>query len=431
MKEKFKLFFAGKQKILILGFGREGRSTYRFLTENFPELTLGIADRNEAIGKEEYLSARLYLGKNYLQAVHNYDLVIKSPGVFLGDFYNAGKLKTTSQTDMFLQIFGSQTIGVTGTKGKSTTAALIYHLLKSSGRDSLIMGNMGFPAFDSIEKIHSESLIVYELSAHQLEYVHHSTHIGVLLNLFPEHLDYFRDYESYQAAKLNIFNYQEESDIAICGQSITSIRNCYIMKKPEDELEYLVGGKITGSQLLQMSRLKGSHNLGNILIALRVVKLVGLSPKTALKYLSTFQPLPHRLEYVGCFGGVEFYNDSISTIPQSTMAAVSSLENTDVLILGGFDRGIDYSSLVDFLLNSDISHFFFLGKAGQRMYDLFQQDCTVKNLFKVACMEDVFEVLKISPEIHSCLLSPAAASYDQFHNFEHRGDIFKELAKTF
>ena len=431
MKEKFNSFFSGKRRVLILGFGKEGRSTFRFLQKYYPELQVGIADQNGNLKDEKEVPAHLHLGEDYLKVVKDYDLIIKSPGVFMGSYYDEMAGKITSQTEIFLHIFGNQIIGITGTKGKSTTSTLVYHLIKSSGRDALLLGNVGSPAFDSIEKIKDETLIVYELSAHQLEHVHHSPHIATIINIFPEHLDYFKDQNTYQSAKLNIFKFQKKDDIALCGMPVETYCDFYTMKTPREEIETLLGRDISGSQLLEMAHLKGQHNLGNLLLALRVVQSAGIPAKEIYRYLATFQPLPHRLEHIGRFGDIDFYNDSISTVPQSTMAAIVSLEHLDALILGGFDRGLDYSELVDFLRESDVSHFFFLGQAGKRMYDLFQSKTSHKRLYAVKHLEEVFDILTKIPQIKICLLSPAAASYDQFTNFEHRGEHFRMLAQHF
>jgi len=423
----FKEIFTEGKSVLILGFGKEGHSTFSFLSKHFPECKVGIADQNTRIA-DEGIDVQLHLGQNYLQAINDYDLIIKSPGIMLGDIPESAKEKITSQTDLFLHEFGRQTVGITGTKGKSTTVSLIYHLLKSTGRSALLMGNIGLPAFDFLEKIRKSDLIVYELSAHQLEFVHSSPHIAVLLNLFPEHLDYFRTFERYKQAKLNIFRYQQPGDSAFCGESIPAlVRIC----ETASDMEKAFSEKIKPGELLQRTGLKGEHNLKNILLAFKVVTRLGIPLSVLPAALSHFKTLPHRLEYVGRFGGIDFYNDSISTVPQSTIAAVRSIDHVDTLILGGFDRGLDYTELVDFLSDTDIKYFFFLGKAGEQMLKLFKAKESNQKLYPVDDLAAVFRRLQSLSQISCCLLSPAAASYDQFHNFEHRGDIFKKFAGKF
>ncbi|HDL19203.1 MAG TPA: UDP-N-acetylmuramoyl-L-alanine--D-glutamate ligase [Bacteroidetes bacterium] len=429
--QQFKKIFSEGKSVLILGFGKEGHSTFSFLSKHFPECKVGIADQNTRIADEE-INVPLHLGKDYLQAINDYDLIIKSPGIMLRDIPESTKEKITSQADLFLREFGRQTIGITGTKGKSTTVSLIYHLLKRTGRSALLMGNIGLPAFDFLEKIRKNDLIVYELSAHQLEFVHSSPHIAVLLNLFPEHLDYFGTFERYKKAKLNIFRFQRTKDYVFCGEEFSGIMpSCETPADMEQKLKTVSGGKFYPGELLKHAGLKGNHNLKNILLAFKVVNRLGIPLSVLPVALSHFKTLPHRLEYVGHFGGIDFYNDSISTVPQSTMAAVKSVGPVDVLILGGFDRGLDYSGLVDFLIGTDIKNFFFLGKAGERMLRLFNARDNNKNLYPVDDLATIFRQLQSLLQVSCCLLSPAAASYDQFHNFEHRGDLFKKLAGEF
>ena len=413
-KTFLEILLEGNKRVLLLGFGREGRSSYKLLRSYFPELEIGIADQQELIdGLQELKNDKhlaFHLGDNYKDAVSEYDLVLKSPGVSFKDFRVLDSSKISSQTDLFLRFFRNQTIGVTGTKGKSTTASLIAHLLKESGKKSVLLGNIGIPAFDMIDQIDDETIVVFELSAHQLEFLHTSPRVAILLNVFPEHLDHFESFEKYRDAKLNIFKYQLSGDVAISEETLENEE----LKLPFDA---------------QLIPLKGAHNKKNILAALKSVSAFGIDVKKVLPYLKSFKPLPHRLEFVGEFGGIQFYNDSISTVPESTIAAVKTLNNVETLILGGFDRGIDYSGLVRFLTNSTVSNVIFLGKAGETMFALFQQENQLSaNLFPVNNLKEALSIVRNnSGQGAVCLLSPAAASYDQFHNFEHRGDVYKEL----
>ena len=172
------------KRILILGFGREGKSSLAFIQKFLPHAEVGIADKNEAAFKDllenpnNPINPKLYFGDNYFDAINDYDIVLKTPGISLLN-KNVDLSKITSQTDLFLEEFHSQIIGVTGTKGKSTTSTLIYHLLKESGRDAVLAGNIGIPVFDIIENISNSTIIVFELSAHQLQFIHRSPHIGI------------------------------------------------------------------------------------------------------------------------------------------------------------------------------------------------------------------------------------------------------------
>ena len=409
------------KSILILGFGREGRSTLRFLTKYLPDAQVDVADKNAMEGVA-------YSGERYLEAMYDYDIVIKTPGISLKDF-DTKNVEITSQTDLFLNQFHTQTIGITGTKGKSTTTSLIYHLLRSSGRDAILTGNIGIPCFDVMEEIKPESIVVYELSAHQLEYVHNSPRVGVLLNVFEEHLDHFGTMERYVEAKLNIMRYMGEDDIAVIHDTLM-----------EDAWRLFVNNIVFSlfdfEDLVDTTALPliGEHNLMNVKAALLACYSYGVDVRELIPHLYTFKPLEHRLEPVGTYGGVSFVNDSISTIPQATISACEALGRVDFLLLGGFDRGIDYHPLADYLKTHPVSHLLFTGKAGERMMQLIEVPELVEGptIYYYSNMEEAFNYLAAhSKPGDVCLLSPAASSYDQYKNFEERGRKFKQLAQEF
>ena len=403
------------KRILILGFGREGRSSLAFLNKYLPESVVAVADKNPMEGVK-------HSGEDYLQSVYDYDIVIKTPGISLKDFDPRG-VEITSQTDLFLGQFHQQTIGITGTKGKSTTTSLIHHLLKSSGHDAILTGNIGIPCFDIMEQIHDDSIVVYELSAHQLEYVHNSPMVGVLLNVFEEHLDHFGTFERYKQAKFNLLRFMGEDDYAVVHDSLMM------------ETLGLGVNSVTFSRMdydidEESLPILGPHNLLNAKAALCAIAAYSIDVRQVIPYLYTFTPLEHRLEPVGIFGGVRFVNDSISTIPQAAIAACQTLGRVDFLLLGGFDREIDYGPLVAFLKENPVPHLLFTGKAGDRMMALM--DGVVAQKVRYATMESAFEYIKRQARPGDvCLLSPAASSYDQYKNFEERGGKFKRLAQEF
>ncbi len=405
------------KRILILGFGREGRSTYTFLKKYLPDAVLAVADKNP-------LEGVTHAGEDYLQAVYDYDIVVKTPGISLKDFDTKG-VEITSQTDLFLSQFHNQTIGISGTKGKSTTTSLIYHLLKESGRDAILTGNIGIPCFDIMEQIHEDSIVVYELSAHQLEYVHNSPRVGVLLNVFEEHLDHFGTFERYKHAKFNLLRYMGADDYAVVHDSLLM-----------DTLELGVNNVTFSRMDFEIDEealpILGPHNLMNAKAALCACAAYGIDVQELIPHLYTFKPLEHRLESVGTFGGVTFVNDSISTIPQAAIAACQTLGRVNFLLLGGFDRDIDYTPLADYIVEHPVPHLLFTGKAGKRMMQLLKDRGVASHLVVYHNMEEAFDYLKgHSQPGDICLLSPAASSYDQYKNFEERGRKFKRLAQGF
>ncbi|MBP9995583.1 MAG: UDP-N-acetylmuramoyl-L-alanine--D-glutamate ligase [bacterium] len=414
------------KRILILGFGREGRSSLAFIRENLPDTVVGVADGNANVlaGLEESHDVKTYSGRNYLDAVNDYDIVLKTPGISLKD-RDVDFSKITSQTDLFLEEFHDRVIGVTGTKGKSTTSSLIDHLLKESGRESFLVGNIGVPVFDVIDKLTQNSIIVFELSAHQLQFIHRSPHVGILLNVFEEHLDHFGTLDAYKNAKLNIVRKMGEGDWAVTRNELSfdlADSSAHII-----DYEYYDFG-VDWENI----PLKGEHNRLNVNAALCACYACGIPVDELIPHLYTFRPLEHRQELVGTFGGVTFYNDSISTIPQAAIAAVETIKNVKFLLLGGYDREIDYSPLVEYLMNNKVEHLLFTGNAGKRMMSMLENTGYQGDMTTFANLTEAFSIIrKKAKQGDACLLSPAAASYDQYRNFEERGRIFKELAEKF
>ena len=417
------------KRILIAGFGREGKSTLRFLQQYMPDATVGIADKNETafqdIDKERY---NLYFGDEYLKASSDYDVVIKTPGISVKDI-DIDFSKITSQTDLFLEAFHNQVIGVTGTKGKSTTSTLIYHLIKESGNDAILAGNIGIPILDCVNDINERTIIVYELSAHQLQFINRSPHVGILLNVFEEHLDHFGTFEKYKDAKVNVLRYMSDDDVAVVNNDLYRAVSRQLSAVSVDFENYSFDDYNINWEDIPLI---GEHNKMNVKAALCACKSYGLSIEDLIPHLYTFKSLEHRQEYVGIFKGVKFYNDSISTIPQATIAALKTIKNVNFLLLGGFDRGIDYEPLVAYLKENPLPYILITGRAGQTIKDKLQTAEYKGNILEYTDMESAFVMMKqYAKSGDVCLLSPAAASYDRYKNFEERGRVFKEFANKF
>jgi len=448
------------KKILILGFGREGKSSYKYLTNNFKDLKIGIADYNDVSGSEllQNEDVVVHSGDNYLKKIDDYDLVLKSPGISLDeDFVTAAKPLISSQVDLFLQEYRQQVIGITGTKGKSTTAALIYHLLRDCGKNTLLAGNIGVPVFDIIDEIKTDTIIVLELSCHQLQYIHTSPHISVFLNVFPEHLDYYKNFSVYKKAKLNISKFQKKSDFTIYPKELNVFFEGLGKLIPygvNNKQQFVLDYKLEGLEKISRfdrSRIKlpGAHNLFNIGAACVVLNLIrGKNCTEIANSLYSFKGLKHRLEFVGSYNGIKFYNDSISTIPETTIAALRYFTNrVDTLILGGYDRGVNYHKLAEEIKRSEINNIIFIPETGKVIYDellltgfhKIEDDgsgkwisCQGRN---IRCFfDDNYEkIVNYCYQYGSvdgiCLFSPAASSYNMFKDFEERGKLFVSLVK--
>ncbi len=441
------------KKIVILGFGKEGVSTYKFIRKHFPYMPLTVADGNANLRTDEFQDPYLSFvtGADYDRDLNQYDLIFKAPGISFNQVnYWIDSERITSQTNLFLEAFHQQVIGVTGTKGKSTTASLIYHILKSAGRDVLLAGNIGVPFFDVMEEMNDETLVVAELSAHQLEFIHRSPDYAVLLNIYQEHLDHFNSFNNYQMAKINITRYQEERQFFVYNGDDEHIPKlvssfglnrdrCIFGTEPHDGpyaccrdgvIHFAVSGHVEDEyDLTRYHNLPGSHNYYNIMAAMAVCRRLKMTHNEILFGLQTFKGLPHRIEFVGRFRGILFYNDSISTIPEATMAAVKALRKVETLILGGYDRGIEYGALFSFFQENPITNIAFTGPAGERM--LQEWKAIGLPLPEHYILEQDYRKIVDFAFAHThegkiVLLSPAAASYDQFENFEERGRLFKQ-----
>ena len=232
------LNFLEDKKILILGVGIEGKSTYDFLRRNFPEKQLYISDKKTNLLEKyaeflEDINLELSMGENYLNGIEQYDLIIKTPGIsFKNVNIAAFQNKITSQLQLLLEFVDVFTIGITGTKGKSTTSSLIYQILKEQNKKTFLLGNIGEPIFDKMEELEKDSVVVLELSSHALQYVKKSPNIAVLLNLYQEHLDFYSSFEEYANSKFNVTKFQKRGDFLIYNADNETIQK-YSVKKTD------------------------------------------------------------------------------------------------------------------------------------------------------------------------------------------------------
>ena len=436
------------KSIAILGFGKEGKSTYNFI-RRYSQQPLTILDKNDIINNNEYLkedqNLKIITGDTYLDNLEQYDLIIKAPGIALLDI-DLTKIedKLTSQLELILEVNKKNIIGITGTKGKSTTTSLLYRIIKDQNENTFLLGNIGNPILDYIEKFNDESILVIEMSSHQLEFVHQSPHIGVILNLYQDHLDHTGTLEKYHNDKMHMFKYQDESDIGIYdGQNEYLINlinknnyksKLYNFKVDEKADIYIENNKIYYNNEIiydgnQERNLIGSHNLKNIMVDLLITKLLNLNIEKATDTINKFNPLEHRLEKVGTYNNITYFNDTIATIPEATINGINGLGNVDTLIFGGMDRNIDYSKFIEFLKTSNISNLIGLPETGHKICKQLQN--TNKNIFIVETIDEAVDIAdKYTKPNHVCLLSPAASSYNKFKNFEEKGNYYKNVIKN-
>lgn len=445
MIEKIEPWIKGK-RILVLGYGREGQSTWNVLRQLGTYEVLDIADlKAPAAGPED--GTVWHTGPDYQKCMDDYDVVFKSPGIVLERPAGEYKCSILSQTEVFFQCFRDRIIGITGTKGKSTVTTLLYHLLKQAGMDALLVGNIGIPALDHMEEVKPDTRIVFELSCHQLEYMTVSPHIGILVNIHEEHLDHYGTMEKYVEAKHHIFKNQRPDDILICNvQCLPEEGTCPSrlvkagMEAGGAELDVVQEQDGTWVHFQERAfriptdeiRLLGQHNYFDIGVAYGVCSLLGMDDQVFARGLKTYEPLPHRLQYIGEREGVKYYDDSISTICDTTIQALKTLKDTDTVLIGGMDRGIDYRELIEYLSECAVPHIILMEATGKRIYqEIHKYYPEFKNRARLILAEHLEDGVKRARQITrpgtSCVLSPAAASYGIFRNFEERGETFTRL----
>ncbi len=439
------------KKICILGFGLEGRSTYKFIRRHLKDLFLTIIDSRDVSGEDilkNDSNIEVVYGQNYLDNLSRFDLIIKTPGITFKDINIEDiKDKITSQLELILEVFKDNIIGVTGTKGKSTTCSLLYDIIKNQKKEVYLLGNIGNSILDDVEKFNKDTYLVIEMSALQLEYVKISPHIGIVLNLFEDHLDHSKTLEHYHNNKMNMFKYQDKSDIGIYSldneNTVNLInKNNYPGKmykvtlggKDKDTI-YLEGNKVVFNNEVLYNKndsrnLIGSHNLSNIMFCLLVSKILDLDMNLVRDSINSFKPLSHRMECVGTIDGITYYDDAIATIPMATINAIEALKDVDTLIFGGMDRGIDYTPLIEYLYDCNISNLICMPTTGYKVGKCLESMNCNKNIYYIELLENaVLKAKKVTKKGKICLMSPAASSYEYFKNFEEKGNKFKELVQ--
>lgn len=428
--DELKPIFAGK-RVVILGFGREGKVWLDILRRLDCCKQIAVADMNPL--ELELPDIQPISGEHYLEECAEFDLILQSPGVIVKNRLDAAaKAKILTQTEILLRLKPCRIIGITGTKGKSTVSSLVHHFLQASGIPSMLIGNIGVPPIKRLEEMTPDAVAVCEMSCHQLEFVRHSPDIAVLLNIFPEHLDHYVDFDAYAGAKRNIVRFQRECDAAFVNadllplESSGSVYSCAFGKSADvwtDGSSIFLNGKEIPPEKIH-TKLCGKHNLYNIAIALATAVKTGADANKCLAALPGFNGLEHRLERVAVINGVEYVNDSISTVPEAAIAAVNAFDGADCLILGGMDRGISYDVLAEFLNTGVVENVILLPDSGRRIGRLI----TNHNV-SVIHAENMEKAVSLASKTAKSrvILSPASASYGFYRNFEERGRHFKEL----
>jgi UDP-N-acetylmuramoylalanine--D-glutamate ligase len=442
------------KSILIIGMAREGLSTAEFLLKHLDDALLSVTDTKSLDQLDSkwtsLLETRQELSHLETEQVKGktFDYIFKSPGIpqrILEENYQLNLEQTiiTSNTQLFFDIIesyeeSSVTIGITGTKGKTTTTSQIFHVLKQAQLPVVLGGNIGVPPLEMLENnsnIH-RTIYVIELSCHQLAELSASPKIAVIQDISPDHLDYYPDFETYFEAKTAICKFQNKASTVIYNaDSKTATKMAQLsegIKIPFSlENEELVTF-IKNSH----SPLVGKHNLYNTIPAVLVGRQLGITEEQVSKGIETFKPVSHRLELVKIVAGVKFYNDSAASTPEATIAAIKAFEQTPlVLIVGGSEKGVNFDGLAQQIIKSKVKYLVLFPTTGEKVLESIKKiDDQHPLLTNQKTANSMVEAIQISVE-HSTngdtvLLSPASASFNMFKSYEDRGNQFKELVNN-
>ncbi len=432
------------KKICILGFGKEGKTMVEALEKYAPDCEITIADQNEKIFDEPPATSHqppankhwLQLGTGWLQNLDKFDVIIKSPGIPPSRLLTTHYKLLTTPTQIFFDSIadsGVTVIGVTGSKGKSTTASLIHSILKAGGRKpvagSILVGNIGEPAISHIADAKKGTIFVMEMSSYQLMDLKSSPHIAVVTSFFPEHMDYHGSEAAYLEAKKNITRFQGDDDIVFfCA---TSHGAADIAKEGNGRKIPFSGDE--SPVAIEKTHLIGAHNQSNIAGAFAVARHLGIDESDAIAAIKEFRGLPHRLQSLGVHHGVEWIDDAISTTPESTIAALDALgDRVQTIILGGQDRGYDFTELGKRITTSKIETVILFPGSGQKIKEAIEKATKTVKFVEAGSMEKAVIAAKqatsqpANQQHRIVLLSTASPSYGMFKNFEEKGDLFKK-----
>ncbi|MCD5380882.1 hypothetical protein LR004_03045 [Candidatus Gracilibacteria bacterium] len=395
------------KKIAILGFGKEGKSTLDFLLR-IGSKDITVLDKNFInLDEDLYPNVLEISGEFYLDNLESFDVIIKSPGISpyhpkIQPYTN----KLSSQAEIFFSNYLGKVIGVTATKGKTTTVSILYKILKNAGLKVKLVGNIGNPVLEEINLVAQEKYdyVIYELSSYMLEGFVPKLHIGVLGNIFPDHVDWHNNsLEIYTQAKLNILKNAEHT---LDGREILKNKNNILqnIKTP----------------------LLGEHNIRNISLVNEICKIIGIPENILRDTVKTFQSIPHRLEKISEKNGIIFIDDAISTTPHSTIEAIKTFgKDIGTIFLGGLDRGgYSFEELVSYLKKYNISNIVLFPETGSQIKKLLNSDL---NILETSAMQEAIKfAFQNCKKGEVCLLSTASPSYNLYRDYIEQGEDFKQ-----
>lgn len=438
------------KRVLVVGLARTGVATALFCAAHNAAVSATESRQESELGdvpaKLREAGATLELGGHTEKTFLAQDLIVPSPGVPADDpFLSAARSKGItiwSEIELAYRFLEGKLIGITGSNGKTTTTTLVHHILKSAGRESFLAGNVGTPLISLVDQVIAGTIAVVELSSFQLELIEHfRPDIGVFLNLTPDHLDRHKTLQAYGAAKARLFENQTELDAAVLNFDDEPSRQ-YQPKKAQvfwfsRKQGVMQGACLRGDDIFIvrgaeeefiMKRgeipLPGAHNVENVLAAITTARLAGVDAASVGDAVRSFQGVEHRLEFVAELQGVRYYNDSKATNVDATLKALDAFPGRILIILGGKDKGSDYTLLQN-SLKQKANLALLIGAAADKIDSQIRGSVSIE---RAGTLQRAVEIASRAAKPGDIvLLAPACASFDQFQNYEQRGHVFKKL----
>lgn len=440
------------KRVLVVGLARTGVATALFCAAHGAVVTATDSrtenEIGEAIAKLRAAGVALELGGHREKTFLDQDLIVPSPGVPADAplllAAHAKGVTIWSEIELAHRFLKGRLIGITGSNGKTTTTSLVEHILKTAGFSTILAGNIGTPLIGCVDETKNDTITVVELSSFQLELIgNFRPNIGVFLNLTPDHLDRHHTLEAYGAAKARLFENQTEEDASVLNADDPATTP-YAPSRPsvywfsrkqrvaqgayvrEEEILFRRDGQDEIILKLEDIPLAGAHNVENVLAAVAATRLAGAQAPAIAKGVRSFAGVEHRLEFVSEIGGVRYYNDSKATNVDATLKALDSFPGRILIILGGKDKGSDYTVLQKPLREKAILALL-IGAAAEKIEKQIVGSVAME---RAGTLDRAIETASHAAQPGDVvLLAPACASFDQFQNYEHRGRVFKDLVR--
>lgn len=452
--EEFNKFVFDK-KVAIIGMGVSNIPLLDYFFEKGAKVSVfdnrEITDEN-ILNKINNYNFGLYTGENSLDNLKGFDIIFRSPSAMpfkkeIAEEAKRGAIVTT-EIEMVLKLAPCKIIGITGTEGKTTTTTITYEILKRTGKNVFLGGNIGKPIFTQVKDIKEDDIIVLEMSSFQLMDMDVSPDISLVTNIYPDHLNIHRSYEEYQEAKKNIFYHQNENGILVLNydneitrsfakdangkviffSSKEKLEDGYIYDDTDGNIKLCKDGVRRHLINKKDIKLRGIHNYENICAALALTDTI-VDVDTQIDAIKNFIGVEHRLEFVRELNNVKWYNDSIGTSPASTIAGLKSFDENIILIAGGSDKGLDYDEIGK-IIAEKVGSLVLCGPTSEKIEEAVKKNLNGRNIdiYHVSNLEEqVNKAYEISKPGDVVLLSPASASFDAFKNFMERGEKFKDF----